>query len=111
MRLKGKRRQPVATDGTSDEYVQQLVNTGIVKDILSKLREYLIVRASKECTSAPGGVMSTSIDLGYGGVVCRKLRKIGGDSEVSCGTLVGYSENDYSLYEDKQNSLGHSLSS
>ena len=33
-RLKGKRRQPVATDGTSDEYVQQLVNTGIVKDIL-----------------------------------------------------------------------------
>ena len=24
----------MATDGTSDEYVQQLVNTGIVKDIL-----------------------------------------------------------------------------
>ena len=33
-RLKGKRRQPVATDGTFNEYVQQLVNTGIVKDIL-----------------------------------------------------------------------------
>ena len=54
----------MATDGTSDEYVQQLVNTGIAKDILSKLREYLIVRASKECTSAPGRVMPTSIDLG-----------------------------------------------
>ena len=24
----------MATDGTSDEYIQQLVNTGIVKDIL-----------------------------------------------------------------------------
>ena len=36
MRLKRKRRQPVATDGTSDEYVQQLVNTGIVKDIFSE---------------------------------------------------------------------------
>ena len=70
-----------------------------------------MVRASKECTSAPGRVMPTSIDLGYGGVVCRKLRKIGGDWEVSCGTLVGYSENDYILYEDKQNSLGYSLSS
>ena len=46
----------MATDDTSDEYVQQLVNTGIVKDI-SKLREYLIVRASKECTSAPGRAM------------------------------------------------------
>ena len=55
--------------------------------------------------------MPTSINLGYGGVVCRKLRKIGGDWEVSCCTLVGYSENDYTLYEDKQNSLGHSLSS
>ena len=63
-RPKGKRRQPVAPDGTSDEYVQQLVNTGIVKDILSKLREYLMVGASKECTSAPGRVMPTSIDLG-----------------------------------------------
>ena len=101
----------MATDGTSDEYVQQLVNTGIVKDILSKLRDYLIVGASEECTSAPRRAMPTSIDIGYGGVVCRKLRKIGGDWEVSCGTLVDYSEIDYSLYEDKQNSLGHSLSS
>ena len=55
--------------------------------------------------------MPTSIDLGEGGVVCRKLQKIGGDWEASCGTLVGYSENDYSVYEDKQNSFGHSLSS
>ena len=55
--------------------------------------------------------MPTSIDLGYGGLVCRELRRIGGGWEVSCGTLVGYSENDYTLSEDKQNSLGHSLSS
>ena len=55
------------------------------------------MRASKECTSAPGRVMPTSIDLGYGGVVCRKLRKIGGDWEVSCGSIVDYSENDYTM--------------
>ena len=37
-RLKGKRRQPVATDGTSDEYVLQLVNTAIVKGILIEVQ-------------------------------------------------------------------------
>ena len=37
------------------------------------------------------------------------MRKIGGDLKASCGT--GYSDADYPCYDDKENSLGHSLSS
>ena len=87
------------------------MNTGIVKDIRIEAQRLPDSAGVKGMHLRTRRVMPTSINLGYGGVVCRKLRKIGGDWEVSCGTLVGYSENDYILYEDKQNSLGYSLSS
>ena len=100
----------MATNGTSDEYVQQLVNTGIVKGILI------------EAQRVPDGGGMKGMHLitpeGHADLQCSWVR----ESRVSKATkdwwrleselrYPGYSENHFSLYEDKQNSLGYSLSS
>ena len=48
------------TDGTSDEYVQKLVNTGIVKDILMEAQRSPDGAGVKAMYSALGRVMPTS---------------------------------------------------
>ena len=100
----------MATDGTSDENVQKLVNTGIVKDILT------------EAPRLPAGAgvkgMYLSTREGYADLQRSWVRESGVPKATkdwwrseSESRYPGYSENDYSLYENKQNSLGHSLSS
>ena len=69
----------MATDGTSDEYVQQPVNTGVVEDILIEAQRVPDGPSVKECTSTPGRATPTSSVLGQGRVACLKLRRIGGD--------------------------------
>ena len=99
-RLKGKRRQPVATDGTSDEYVQQLVNTGIVSDNL--------IEAQRVPDGAGVKGMYLSTWEGHADLQCSWVRESGMSKATkdwwTLGSKLRYPgdpENDYPLYDDK----------
>ena len=109
-RVKRKRRQPVESDGTSDECSQELMNTGFVKDILIE---------AQRASDRPGvkGMYLSTFE-GHGDLQCAWVRESGMSKDAKDWWRLeselrypGYSDADYPCYDDKENSLGHSLSS
>ena len=98
------------SDGTSDECSQELMNTGFVKDILIEAQ-----RASDQ-QGVKGMYLSTF--EGHGDLQCAWVRESGMSKDAKDWWRLeselrypGYSDADYPCYDDKENSLGHSLSS